>query len=248
MEVGFKTDKGLRRSNNEDACYVLKRDKVFIVADGVGGNNSGELASRTCVDEIANFVEENNLHQLQTDDEVQDYFRNCIRDVNFKVLELSQRHEYNWGMATTVVTAYLRNDVLYILNVGDSRAYILRDGTLNQITEDHTYVNSLVKAGLITEDEAAHHENRNMITKAVGADHQIDADFYVAHVAVGDRILICTDGLHGEVGLDDMTAIMCKKETMTNICEELIEAAKAKGGNDNITVVVVEVTEEDINE
>ena len=248
MEVGFKTDKGLRRSNNEDACYVLKRDKVFIVADGVGGNNSGELASKTCVDEIANFVENHDLHHLHSDEEIQSYFERCIKDVNFKVLELSQRHEENWGMATTVVMACLHDGQLYILNVGDSRAYILRDGVMTQITEDHTYVNSLVKAGLITEREAEQHENRNMITRAVGAEHRIEADFFVVTAAVGDRLLICTDGLHGEVGLDEITEIMCKDETMTDICDELVERAKAKGGNDNITMVVVEVTEEDINE
>ena len=248
MEVGFKTDKGLRRSNNEDACYVLKKDKVFIVADGVGGNNSGELASKTCVDEIAKYVEQHDLHQLQSEDEIQFYFGSCIKDVNFKILELSQRHEENRGMATTLVMAYLHGGQLYILNVGDSRAYILRDGLLTQITEDHTYVNSLVKAGLITEEEAEHHENRNMITRAVGADHRIEADFFVLPVVSGDRILICTDGLHGEVSLGDMTDIVSKKETMTDICEELVEAAKSKGGSDNITMVVVEVTEEDINE
>ena len=248
MEVGFKTDRGLRRSNNEDACYVLKQDKVFIVADGVGGNNSGELASKTCVDEIAKFVECHDLHQFHTDDEIQAYFEKCIKDVNFKVLELSQRHEENWGMATTVVVAHLHKGQLYILNVGDSRAYILRDGVMTQITEDHTYVNSLVKAGLITAEEAEHHENRNMITRAVGADHRIEADFFVVTAALGDRLLICTDGLHGEVGLDEITEIMCKDETMTDICDELVKIANAKGGNDNITMVVVEVTEEDINE
>ena len=248
MEIGFKTDKGLRRSNNEDACYVLKRDKVFIVADGVGGNNSGELASKTCVDEIASYVECSNLQQMTTVEEIENFFCKCIKDVNFKILELSQRHEENWGMATTVVMAYLHDGRLYILNVGDSRAYILRQGVLTQITEDHTYVNSLVKAGLITEEEAEYHENRNMITRAVGAEHRIEADFFVLSVALSDRLLICTDGLHGEVGLDEITEIMCKDETMTDICEELVEIAKAKGGNDNITMVVVEVTEEDINE
>lgn len=248
MEVGFKSDRGLRRSNNEDACYVLKRDKVFIVADGVGGNNSGELASKTCVDEIAKYVESHDLRQLQNESEIQTYFEKCIRDVNFKVLELSQRHEENRGMATTVVTAYLHEGTLYIVNVGDSRAYILRNDVLTQITEDHTYVNSLVKAGLITEEEAECHENRNMITRAVGADHRVEADFFIVPVMAGDRILICTDGLHGEVGIKDMTSIMKKSETMTNICEELLETAKLRGGNDNITMVVVEVTEEDINE
>lgn len=248
MEVGFKTDRGLRRSNNEDACYVLKRDKVFIVADGVGGNNSGEVASKTCVDEIAKYVEGHDLHRLQSEDEIQAYFENCIRDVNFKVLELAQCHEENRGMATTVVAAHLHKGTLYIVNIGDSRAYIMRNGALTQITEDHTYVNSLVKAGLISEEEAEHHENRNMITRAVGADYRVEADFFVVPVIAGDRILICTDGLYGEVNVEDMTSIMKKNETMTNICEELLETAKTRGGNDNITMVVVEVTEDDINE
>lgn len=141
MEVGFTTDKGLRRSNNEDACFVLKKDKVFIVADGVGGNNSGEIASRTCVDEIAKYVETHDLTEVHGDDAIESYFAQCIKDVNFKILELSQRHEENWGMATTVVVAYLRGNQLYIFNVGDSRAYILHQGVLMQITEDHTYVN-----------------------------------------------------------------------------------------------------------
>ena len=173
MEVGFKTDKGLRRSNNEDACFVMKRDKVFIVADGVGGNNSGEIASRTCVNEIAKYVENGPLTGSENADEVRAYFEDCLRDVNFKVLEMSQRFEWNKGMATTVVVAYIQKDTLYIMNVGDSRGYILRNGELTQITEDHTYVNTLLKAGLISEDEAEHHENKNMITRAVGADYTI---------------------------------------------------------------------------
>ena len=243
MEVGFKTDKGLRRSNNEDACYVLKKDGVFIVADGVGGNNSGEIASKTCVDEIAKYVETGYLHQLQEDEAVKAFFAKCIIDVNFKILELSQRHEENRGMATTVVCGYLRGNKLYIMNVGDSRAYLLRDGALRQITEDHTYVNSLVKAGLITAEEAENHENRNMITRAVGADYRIEPDFYIETVSPGERILICTDGLHGEVPLEDLTQIMNQDKLMIDICEELVETAKKNGGSDNITMVVVNVTE-----
>ncbi|MFR8519647.1 MAG: PP2C family protein-serine/threonine phosphatase, partial [Emergencia timonensis] len=113
MEVGFKTDKGLRRSNNEDACFVMKKDKVFIVADGVGGNNSGEIASRTAVNEIANYVETHPLNEIQSVEKVQEYFEDCMKNANFKVLELSQRFESNKGMATTVVCAYVQNDTIY---------------------------------------------------------------------------------------------------------------------------------------
>ncbi len=246
MEVGFKTDKGLRRSNNEDACYVMLKDKVFIVADGVGGNNSGEIASRTCVDEIAKYVEMNDFRQLQSDEEIRDFFLTCIKDVNFKILELSQRHEENWGMATTVVVAHLHGKRMYFFNVGDSRAYILRGEELRQITEDHTYVNSLVKAGLITAEEAETHENRNMITRAVGADYRVDTDVFIEEVQEGDRILICSDGLYGEVSVERLIAELREDRAMTDICDNLVEAANQNGGNDNITMVVVNVTEDDV--
>ncbi len=248
MEVGFKTDTGLRRNNNEDACYVMRKDKVFIVADGVGGNNSGEVASRTCVDEVAKYVETHALSVLQNKDDVKQYFQDCIKTVNFKILELSQTHEENWGMATTAVIAYLKAGVLHVFNVGDSRAYILRNGVLTQITEDHTYVNSLIKAGRLSKEEAAHHENRNMITRAVGADYRIESDYYNVPVRAGDRILISTDGLHGEVEHQELTRIVSEDRNMTDICENLVNAAKEHGGSDNITMVVVNVLEEDINE
>ncbi len=248
MEVGFKTDKGMRRSNNEDACFVMKRDRVFIVADGVGGNNSGEIASRTCVNEIARYVETHPLDRLSTAEEIEAYFDDCLKDVNFKVLEMSQRYEKNKGMATTVVAAHILGDQLYIVNVGDSRAYILRDGVLTQITEDHTYVNTLVKAGLITEEEAQYHEDKNMITRAVGADHTIEADYFQVPIMAEDIILICTDGLYGEVDEKELISRLSEKESMTHICNELVEAANRNGGSDNITMVVLKITEEDIDE
>ncbi len=248
MEVGFKTDKGLRRSNNEDACFVMTRDRVFIVADGVGGNNSGEIASRTCVNEIAKYVENNPLSELKGLQQVKSYFETCLRDVNFKVLEMSQRYEKNKGMATTVVMAYLSENCLYIVNVGDSRAYVLRDKELTQITEDHTYVNTLLKAGLISEAEAENHDKKNMITKAVGADYAIEADYFETPIEAGDIILICTDGLYGEVPKEELISILSREESMTEICGDLVNAANHNGGSDNITMVVLKVTEEDFDE
>jgi Serine/threonine protein phosphatase len=246
MEVGFKTDKGMKRSNNEDACFVMNRDRVFIVADGVGGNNSGEIASRTAVNEIARYVEEHSLKELTTDNEIIAYFDQCLKEVNYKILEMAQRFEENRGMATTVVAAYIFDSRLYVMNVGDSRAYLLRDDELTQLTEDHTYVNTLLKAGLISESEAENHENRNMITRAVGADYTIKADYFIIPLIENDIILICTDGLYGDVNNDELIDTLREQKTMTDICNDLIELANRNGGNDNITMVCLKVTEEDV--
>ena len=248
MEVGFKTDKGKMRSNNEDACYVMPREKVFIIADGVGGSNSGEIASRTAVNGIAKYVARNPMKGMARADRIQKYFNNGIRDVNFAVLESSQRFEENRGMATTLVICYIRGNKMYVMNVGDSRAYLFRKGKLKQITEDHTYVNSLLKAGVITPEQAEHHENKNMITRAVGADYHIQADFVVTPLKEGDIILLCTDGLYGEVSPDDIIRKFKEGKTMGETCSDLIDMANENGGNDNITIICLKITEDGPNE
>lgn len=248
MEVGFKTDKGVRRSNNEDACFVMKRDKLFVVADGVGGNNSGEIASRTAVTEITGYFQRNPLERGASADRIKEYFHLCINAANSAVVNKASRIPRNRGMATTIVAAYIDGNIAYILNVGDSRAYLLRDGTLVQITEDHTYVNTLIKAGLISEKDALTHENRNMITRAVGADVQVEADMFTVPVKKDDILLLCTDGLYGEVSEDEIIRILQTETVTGDMCNELVDAANRNGGSDNITMVVLKFTEEDINE
>lgn len=248
MDVGFKTDKGLKRSNNEDACFVLENDKVFIVADGVGGNKSGEIASRTAVTEISKYVKEHPIAACRSKSKIQHYLQECIENVNLKILGMSQRFEENSGMATTVVLIYFANRKAYILNVGDSRAYTYRQGKLYQITEDHTYVNTLIKAGLISHKEALTHEKKNMITRAVGADYEVEADFFEVAVGAGDIFLLCTDGLYGEVSDEEITEEFDRNKSMSQTCNELIDKANKNGGSDNITMICVKVMEEDIDE
>ncbi len=251
MEVGFKTDKGIRRSNNEDAFFVMKKDRVFIVADGVGGNRSGEIASRTTVNAVASFVEDHPVEDLKTEDEIREYFLECISDANSRVRDVARWHAKNRGMATTVVAAFVpynRDNSIYIVNVGDSRAYILRDDNLEQITEDHTYVNTLVKAGIITRAEAMERDDKNMITRAIGADDLVEADFFTVRIKKGDIILICTDGLYSEVTEPELIAHLKKDESMSDICAELVETANLNGGSDNITAICIRITEEDIYE
>lgn len=248
MRVGFKTDKGLRRSNNEDAFFVMKNDKVFIVADGVGGNNSGEIASRTTVSSIAEYIESNPIVDSDRDEDIERYFLNCIRKVNLAIIELSKKVPENNGMATTVVLAYIHKDILYIMNIGDSRAYVLRNRKLNLITEDHTYVNTLVKAGLITPQEAEHHEKKNMITRAVGADDIVEPDFFSVKLEAEDQVLLCTDGLYNEVSENKITEVLLNSDSQSDACKQLITIANVQGGHDNITLVVIKINEEDLHE
>ncbi|MCQ2551042.1 MAG: Stp1/IreP family PP2C-type Ser/Thr phosphatase [Clostridia bacterium] len=248
MQVGFKTDKGKTRFNNEDACFVMLHDKVFVVADGVGGGNSGEIASRMAVSQAANYVLDHPIEQCKNDVELKEYLEDCVNFINRQVYLKSKAHIENDGMATTLVMAYMRGGNLYIMNVGDSRAYVYRNKNLVQITEDHTYVNTLVKAGLISSEEAKTHENRNMITRAIGMEETIDADFFKISMDLEDIILICTDGLHGELSPGIISKVLDENLSMSETCGKLITLANQSGGKDNITVISLKVTEEDINE
>lgn len=247
MEVAFKTDKGKVRHNNEDACFVIPKNKVYILADGVGGNNSGEIASRRAVSGIAKYVESHPLDDVQTFRTVKTYFNDCVQQINYDILKDSKEIIENRGMATTLVVSYFTGDKMYVMNIGDSRAYILRDGEFEQITEDHTYVNSLIKAGIISEEEAERHENKNMITRAVGADYSVEPDFFSVDIKAGDIILMCTDGLYGEVRDDKIIEMLSQNESMGTICADLVDTANMNGGADNITIICLKITEEDLN-
>ena len=226
MHVGFKSDKGLRRTNNEDACFVMLPDKVYVVADGVGGSNAGEIASRTAVNEIANYITEH------------------------PIAEATNKYaiEENSGMATTVVIVYAIDNKAYITNIGDSRAYLYRHGKLIQLTEDHTYVNTLVKAGILSREQAEVDERKNVITKALGAEPTVEPDFFQVEIMKDDIFVICTDGLYDEVENGEMIEVLNKNQSMSDVCTELINRANKNGGRDNITVICLKVTEEDIDE
>jgi len=248
MEVGFKSDKGLRRSNNEDACFVLLSDNVYLVADGVGGGNAGEIASRTAVNEIANYIASNPIEQATNKYAVVNYLQDCLDKANEKIFSQALKYEENKGMATTLAIVYAKDGRAYIANIGDSRVYLYRDTELVQLTEDHTYVNTLLKAGIISEEQAAVDERKNVITKALGADSTVEPDFFQVNIMEEDIFLICTDGLYDEVDSNEMIEILKEDVSMSDVCNKLIEKANGNGGHDNITVICLRVTEEDIHE
>ncbi len=248
MHVGFKSDRGIVRSTNEDACFVLLPDRVYVLADGVGGGNSGEIASRTAVSEIANYVVEHPISRMMDRYEIVGYLKKAIDKANTKIYTMARTYAENSGMATTTVVLYVRRGKAYIGNVGDSRAYLYRKGELTQLTEDHTYVNSLVKAGILSREEAEHDERKNVIIKALGAEPEVEPDFFQVDIKVGDILLCCSDGLYDELTDEEIIRCIKKNESMTDLAKELVEKANDNGGRDNITIISLKVMEEDINE
>jgi len=243
---GYRTDTGKERDGNEDALLLMPKTGIFAVADGVGGQNSGEVASRKAVAGIEAFIEANPLSGLNDlegkyrENWLRSYFLRCLQKVNTEIRKEALSDPVKERMATTIVLCYLDNGTVYIINVGDSRAYILRDGEITQLTVDHTYVNKLISAGTLSKSEARIHPQKNIITKALGSTRNIDPDFYRFDLNPGDRLLLCTDGLHGELTDDEIAFIIKKKRDLNSICGMLVDAANEKGGHDNITVICID--------
>lgn len=241
QQIGYITHKGMVRDHNEDALFILPEHNIYVVADGVGGNAGGEVASRTCVYEITQYVYNNDLPADADAKAVKEYLKECISRVNSSILAKSLAGKSD-GMATTVVICCIRGEYAYIGHVGDSRAYISRGKSFIQITEDHTYVNALIKAGVITEEEALSHEKRHMITRALGAEETVKADFKQVQICKDDIILLCTDGLFGEVEDDVIKNIITEDGIeMVKASERLVEEANKAGGGDNITVICLKI-------
>ena len=241
VQIGFKSNRGVVRKNNEDACFVIPGSDVYVVADGVGGNNSGEVASRTAVEKIAGFVNDNDIRELSQTDDIFSFMADALSVANSAIYNLGTGSKKYRGMATTVVMAYLFKGGAYIANIGDSRAYLFRQNTLKRITKDHTYVNELIDKGVITEDEAESHRQKNVITKALGAEPEAEPDFYKVPLYSGDILMLCTDGLYGEVGEEKIRKVLDAGSNMNDTCAELVDLAIRAGGRDNITVVCVRI-------
>lgn len=241
VQIGFKCNRGVVRENNEDACFVIPSHDVYIVADGVGGNKSGEVASRTAVSEIAGFVNSHDLSECESPEDIFEFFYEAIEKANDSIYQMGAVNEENRGMATTVVLAYIRGEAAYISNIGDSRAYLFRDGMLKRITSDHTYVNELIDKGVITEAEAENHKQKNVITKALGTPQLAEPDFYKVSVQKGDVLMLCSDGLYGEISQESIERILGSGISMNDACADMVEEAIRCGGRDNITVVCIKI-------
>jgi protein phosphatase len=233
LVVGAATDVGRVREGNEDAYLVDGTMGLVAVADGMGGHRGGEVASATALEALRAAVSAGRP------------LRDAVEDANRAVFEKASIDDSLRGMGTTLTAATLAaGDTLLVGHVGDSRAYLLRDGELRQVTTDHSLVEELVRDGRLTPDEAAVHPQRSIITRALGVDASVDVDVYPVGLAPGDVLLFCSDGLTGMLQPDLIAAELRREEDPARAATKLVDAANAAGGEDNITVVVVAVTGE----
>ncbi len=241
MKVCAKTHVGKVRKNNEDSIFASSEkvgcfENVFVVADGMGGHNAGEIASSLAIEYIKGYLE-NNTVDLDTQGIIMD----SIFSANHKIFDKAQNELNKRGMGTTVTFATFRDKKVYIGHVGDSRAYILNKKGITQITNDHTYVNEMVKKGLMTKSQALVDPNRNMITRAVGIDPTVMVDVFEKSIKEDDFILLCSDGLCGLVSDEYIYDTVMNNSVLEEACETLIEKAIENGGTDNISVILIKM-------
>ncbi len=239
VHAGFRTDSGRKRRNNEDSYFILPGSDIYMVADGVGGHNSGERASRMAVGNIAKELMDNKMPDDES--ELRTYFLNILSRVNTDIWNESLASPENSGMATTLVMTYIRKEEAYFINVGDSRGYVIRDGKIEQITKDHTVPEEEFERGYITREELKYHPDRHKITRALGGEMTVKPDFYKIDIRKEDIIILCTDGLYGELDENEILDLTDKYENMADLSRELVNAANRKGGADNITVITLKV-------
>lgn len=226
------TDTGIVRRRNEDDLYV--DGTLLAVADGMGGHQAGDVASSTA---IALLKDSSGNERLKDPEK---FLRSVIARANSEILMRSTSEETLHGMGTTVVAGVVSENHMTIGHVGDSRAYLLRDGELRQLTEDHSLVEEMVRAGQISGDEAKHHPHRSIITRALGVEATVEIDIIHQDILPADKFLFCSDGLTGVVEDADIASAMTGSDGLEEIGRRLIEMAKSGGGPDNITVVLAE--------
>ncbi|MEG0071111.1 MAG: Stp1/IreP family PP2C-type Ser/Thr phosphatase [Raoultibacter sp.] len=228
---GSRTDVGCLRDHNEDSLIVAP--PLFVVADGMGGHAAGEVASEIAVSTMAEKA------PRHTDAEA---LGRAVEDANRAVILAAGENKARTGMGTTVTAAVLEGERLVIAHVGDSRAYLLHQGKLQQLTRDHSLMADMIESGQLTPEEARVHPNRSVITRALGSDPRMVADLYEINVEAGDRLLLCSDGLSSMLEDPQIEAVLSRARDPQRCASMLVNEAIALGGHDNITVIVVDVT------
>jgi len=240
MRVYCETNKGLMRENNEDSLIVEESDRynLYAVADGMGGHKAGEVASSIAIDTIRDYFKKIGDKE---NFKAPSFIIESIDAANRRIREEAMNKDECSGMGTTITMAVvdLSLNIAYIANVGDSRAYIVKNDEIFQITEDHTYVNELLKDGKITLEEAKHHPKRNVITRAVGSEEYVQADIFEIELFDNDVILLCTDGLTTHLSDEKILSII-KGYGCSESVQRLIKLANDNGGTDNITIIIVD--------
>lgn len=237
MKTFAKTDVGVKRAVNQDYVFTSEAPigalpNLFLVADGMGGHNAGDFASRFVVEDIKQELLQSEEHFPEA------ILRSAIEKANQKLMEKAAKDVRLEGMGTTLVAATIIEHTLYFANIGDSRLYLVND-EIRQLSKDHSLVQEMVRLGGINADEAKHHPDKNIITRAIGVTEKLEIDFFEYHLQAGDTVLMCTDGLSNMVEDEDIFRIVRSSRDVVETVERLIEEANNNGGNDNIGVAVI---------
>lgn len=240
MRIFSGTSVGKIRDKNEDYYYASQNNlKLFIVADGMGGYNGGEIASHIATNAVKEYIENNIDNTNGEKEKILNMIRSAMEYANSIVYEKSQENEELIGMGTTMEICLIIADRLYIGHIGDSRIYRIRRGVMQKLTEDHSYVQELVNEGTITPKEAEHHPKKNMLMKALGCTPFSEPDIIERSIQSGDIIEMNTDGLTNMVSAKEVQEIITQESD--NIINELINRANEAGGVDNITSVIIKI-------
>ncbi len=240
MNAYALTDVGVQRSENQDyfLCSpepVGSLDNLFIVADGMGGHNAGDFASRFCVEEFTRKISESDGFTIISK------MDKAIRETNELLIEKGKERSDYAGMGTTFVGATIADNIMYVINIGDSRLYIINNG-IRQITEDHSLVAEMVRNGEIKREEARFHPNKNVVTRAVSTNGVVTPDFFEVEITENDTVLLCSDGLTTMLDDNEIAAIVTRYgDNLQEATSELIKQANECGGKDNISVVLFKV-------
>ncbi|HEX5033429.1 MAG TPA: Stp1/IreP family PP2C-type Ser/Thr phosphatase [bacterium] len=239
---------GMKRNQNEDSYLINDEMGLYMVADGMGGHLGGEYASKLAVstveDVLRNLRFDPDATQIrgvnEEDSDPGNQLSHAIREAGRRIHDQALFDENLRGMGTTAVAVLFQSPHLYIANVGDSRAYLVRNGKIEQVTEDHSLVSEQVKAGMISASDARGHKLKNIITRSVGYQEEVDCDVVRREAKHGDKLLLCSDGLSNLVEDSEIEQII-EKYDLHEACEKLVNSANSRGGDDNITVVILQV-------
>jgi serine/threonine protein phosphatase PrpC len=233
------TDVGRMRKNNEDS--YLSAQPVAAVADGMGGHSAGEVASAIAIEELTALRDRG---PWENETAATDDLKQAILRANRRIREMAARDRRLSGMGTTLVALLEDGDMVHVANVGDSRGYLLRQGELSQVTVDHSLVQELVDDGRLSPEDAERHPQRSVITRALGIDPEVEFDLFTYKLQVGDRLLLCSDGLSDVVEPAQIRKVLLRVPSAKRAARELVSVANANGGPDNITVIVVDAVDE----
>lgn len=235
--IGVVSDVGMVRNLNEDFANYLECEefKIYVVADGMGGHNAGEIASKMAAEEIVNYIKDN-----YNEESKERILREAIEKANSKIYIHSLKSDILNGMGTTITACFITKDGVQIANVGDSSCFGIKGKNIIKITKDHSLVQELVDLGTISENDAINHPKKNIITRAIGTNDTVEVDIFSIGSEDYDLYLLCSDGLTNEIMKEDIIDIIYEEKELSNACEKLVNIAKYKGGRDNITVLLFE--------